>query len=168
MDVEDLVFRSRALAQTHPHSRLADRFARRTVEIEIERQPSDEIAHWAGYALTTGYCFRRVEEAVNDHEADLTAEVADHAAIDAATTQLTKTMRTDGLGSRYLFDEWLVVQALDRLIAGEIDRRLDQWKDDLDSETWRTLEDYLAWWVIKGYALRLYETTEVANPAGTP
>ena len=165
MDVEDLVFRSRALAQTHPHSRLADRFARRAVEIEIDRQPSEEIGHWSGYALTTGYCFRKVEEALNHHEPDLIEEGGDHDQIDAATTELTKAIRTDGLGERYLFDEALVVNTLDHLIAGEIDRRLDQWKDQLEPDTWRTLEDYLAWWVIKGYALRVYETS---HPAGAP
>jgi hypothetical protein len=165
VDVEDLVFRSRALAQTHPHSRLADRFARRTVEIEIDRQPSEEIGHWAGYALTTGYCFRKVEEAVNDQQPDLTATELGHDAIDAATTELTKSIRADGLGDRYLFDEAVVVDTLDHLIAGEIDRRLDQWSDQLDPDTWRALEDYLAWWVIKGYALRVYETSD---PAGAP
>jgi hypothetical protein len=163
MDVEDLVFRSRALAQTHPHSRLAERFVRRTVEIETQRQPLEAMGHWAGYALTTGYCFRRVEEGLTGSGPGVVETAApDHAVIDEATTALSRLLRGEGLASDYLFDEALVVETLDRLIAGEIDRRLDQWRDELDATAWRNLEDYLAWWVIKGYTLRVYETRPVA------
>lgn len=160
MTVDDLVFRSRALAQAHPHSRSAERYIRRVVEIERVRQPSDEIGAWAGYALTTGYCLRRVEEAEVAEPLASQELALDHDAIDGLTTTTALAIRTGGSTVRFLIDEATVVDALDGLIAGEIERRLDQWRDHLDTDVWRSLEDYLAWWVVKGYALRAVETSQ--------
>jgi hypothetical protein len=62
-----------------------------------------------------------------------------------------------------------VIEALDRIIAGEIERRLSHWEDTIDQQTWEELEDYIAWWVIKGYAMRVAEEVFAArSPAHAP
>lgn len=129
------------------------------VDRERGAQAHPEMGEWAGHAFTTGYCLRKVEEVdVNGSHPDV-AEISELEAADNSASEVAATLRTTGLGALALFSESLVVDTLDRLILGEIDRRLDQWRDTTPPEVWRQLEDYLAWWVIKGYAFRVVETT---------
>ncbi len=59
-----------------------------------------------------------------------------------------------------------MVGVLDEMIAGEVQRRLyDYWDGPLDPEVESDLIEYLSWWVIKGYALRVAERL-VPQPAG--
>ncbi|NNF65769.1 MAG: hypothetical protein HKN07_16105 [Acidimicrobiia bacterium] len=161
MDVDDLVFRSRALAQTHPHSRTADRFVRATIARERANQPMHEIGDWAGYAITTGYCLRKVEESMVGDPVPLADVDWRESDLEGAVADVVRIVRSTDSQAPYLLEPDTVVATLDHLIVGEIDRRLDQWKDELEAEVWQSLEDYLAWWLIAGYALRIVETRPV-------
>jgi hypothetical protein len=58
-----------------------------------------------------------------------------------------------------LGDDESIIAALDRIIGSEVDRRLDHWRESIDDKAWEELEEYITWWVVKGYALRVAETT---------
>ncbi|HEV2766835.1 MAG TPA: hypothetical protein VGV63_03880 [Acidimicrobiales bacterium] len=156
---EDLAFRARALAQAHPFTSLAQRYLNRVVGEQRASQPLPEIGTWAGAALTGGYCLRRVEE----DEAGLTLEATPDADVDPdrldeVAMQIAADVRT-GAGEHSLGDDERTVAALDRLVHAEVDKRLEHWRDSIDDKAWAELEEYLTWWVVKGYALRIAETT---------
>lgn len=157
MSLDDLVFQTRALAQAHPLSPLAESYVNEVVARERSNQPQSEIGIWAGHALTLGYALRRVEELETLRER-LPTTVDSTELLEARATALAAQVRTSGVDG-YLWDEATVVRLLDRLIAGEIERRLDHWRGTVDESTWRELEQYLAWWTVKGYALRMAETS---------
>ena len=159
LTAEDLAYRARALAQAHPLTALARRYVDRSVADQRTSQPVPEIGIWAGAATINGYCLRRVEET----EAGLDFEVSDGElpdldSLEEATTKVAADLRTEGAGGHLLGDEDRTIEALDRIIASEVSRRLDHWKDDVDQAAWDELEEYLTWWVVKGYALRVAET----------
>lgn len=155
--MDDIVFRTRALAQAHPLSTAASTYVNATVTREKTEQPTTEIGIWAGAALTVGYCLRKVEEVDRFGQHPPGVDAPDPAVLDRTAQDIAGAIRT-GTGGRYLLNpEDFVVDALDRLIAGEIDRRLEHWRDTIGPETEREIEEYLAWWVIKGYALRTAE-----------
>ena len=122
-------------------------------------QPIPEIGIWAGAAAIAGYCLRRVEESeVGLERAVADDELPDLDALEEATSTIAADLRSEGGGGHFLGDEDRTVEALDRIIASEVSRRLDHWKDDVDQAAWAELEEYLTWWVVKGYALRAAET----------
>ncbi len=154
---ESRVFRARALAQAHPLSPGAHRYVNRIVARERTTQPQAEIGIWAGHALTVGYCVRRVaEREVLGNPPEVLEE--DFDALDRAASELAAAIRTSGAEHLHHLPEAEVVADLDEIIGGEIERRLDHWKGTVDGETWHELEEYIAWWVVKGYALRAAET----------
>ncbi len=157
MNVDDLVFRTRALSQAHPLSKVAERYVNRIIARERSSQPTPEIGIWAGYALTLGYALRKVEE-VETLGARLPTRTESPQVLDTRAGDIAAAVRTVG-AECYLWDEETVVGALDRLIAGEVERRLDHWRGTVTAATWRELEEYLAWWTVKGYALRVAETS---------
>ncbi len=154
---ESRVFRARALAQAHPFSPGASRYVDRTVARERTSQPQAEIGIWAGHALTVGYCLRRVAEG-DAIDGTLEPVVDDFDRLDAAASELAAAIRTTGAEHLHHLPEKQIIADLDAMIAGEIERRLDHWKGTVDDDTWRELEEYVAWWVVKGYALRAVET----------
>lgn len=162
----ELAKRARALAQAHPLSPLAKRYHDRTVAVEGANQPMKELGVWAGVALLTGYCLRRVEE----NQAGLVLEPApvgtdriddliDTLAGDA--TRIAGEVRA-GTGGHGLIEDELIVATLDHLIRTEVTNRLQNWSDQVDDEAWTELGQYLTWWVVHGYALR---AAEVASGA---
>ena len=160
LNAEDLAYRARALAQAHPLTSLARRYVDKSVAEQRSSQPLPEIGIWAGAAAIGGYCLRRVEESEtgldlqpSDEEDPLELE-----ALDEATVTIAAELRSEGAGGHLLGDEDRTIEALDRIIASEVSRRLDHWKDDIDQAAWGELEEYLTWWVVKGYALRVAET----------
>lgn len=163
MSAEELAYKSRALAQTHPLTRLAKSYVDRCAEAERASQPLPETGTWAATALITGYCLRRVEET----EAGLAlaaTEGAEAGRIDIDVLEeemagIAADLHTEGATSRVLGDEDAVIAALDRIIASEVDRRLGNWRDSVDEQAWVELEGYLTWWVVRGYALRVAEMT---------
>lgn len=162
MNPESRTFRARALAQAHPLSPAATRYVTDVVARESVSQPQPEIGVWAGYALTNGYCLRRVEEAETLPDAPRLL-IEDSQILDRRAVDIAGRIRTSGAERLHLVPEADIVSDLDELIAGEIERRLDDWRDTVPTETWRQLEEYIAWWTIKGYALRVAETTAVGE-----
>jgi hypothetical protein len=82
--------------------------------------------------------------------------------LEEAATSVAADMRSDAAGPHLLGDEDRTIEALDRIIASEVSRRLDHWKDDIDQSAWAELEEYLTWYVVKGYSLRVAETVSGA------
>jgi hypothetical protein len=159
LTAEDMAYRARALAQAHPLTALAKDYIDRAVADQRTSQPIPEVGIWAGAAAINGYCLRRVEE--TEAGLDLAASddgLPDLDALEEATTQVAAELRSEEGGGHVLGDEDRTVEALDRIIASEVSRRLDHWKDDVDQAAWGELEEYLTWWVVKGYALRVAET----------
>jgi hypothetical protein len=159
LTAEDMAYRARALAQAHPLSALAKDYIDRAVAEQRTSQPIPEVGIWAGAAAINGYCLRRVEE--TEAGLDLVAGddgLPDLDALEEATTQVAADLRSEDGPSHILGDEDRTIEALDRIIASEVSRRLDHWKDDVDQAAWGELEEYLTWWVVKGYALRVAET----------
>lgn len=180
-DVSDLGFAARALAQTHPMTEAAHRYRQECLETERRRQPVPESADWAATALLVGYCLRRSEEqrvredqlpaarpAASRHRslpreqrvpADRLAAAATTAGgIDLENVAaLSESLRVGDAASVSLLPADVTVAALDRIIATELDKRREHLREQLDEASWSELEDYIAWWVIHGYALRASE-----------
>lgn len=152
-----LVFKTRVLAQAHPLSPEAHRYVNRVVARERSTRPQEEMGDWAGNGLTIGYCLRRIEEVevLGVGSETGTLEVN---RVDELTSGVASAMRSSAFQANYLLAEETIVSTLDDLIRGEIERRLDHLKETVSEETWGELEEYIAWWVIKGYALRVVET----------
>ena len=166
LELEELIFRTRALGQTHPFTPRAYRYLNARVTHERKTQPVDALGIWAGNALTVGYCLRCVEEQDVGRVIDVAPEPLPDD-FDAAGSHIAQLIRTDGADQYLLYPEEDVVAALDRLIMGELERRLGAQDAVVEGRAGETSEDvteYLAWWVIKGYALRIADHL-VAEPA---
>jgi hypothetical protein len=175
LTAEALSYRARALAQAHPLSGLAKRYLDWAIAGQRTSQPLPEIGIWAGAALLAGYCVRRVEEEDlgldSGHPSgrvDLTVEQLDEAAALIAAEVRTgwgEREPTVPLGHRDSADEERLIKALDRIVASEVANRLDHWRDSVDDGAFRELEEYITWWLVKGYAVRVAEThAEAACP----
>jgi hypothetical protein len=162
--LDDIVFRTRALAQAHPLTPRAEGYLKWVVTEQQDEQPAPEIGIWAGYALTVGYCLRRVEESDTHGSISVGRDLAGD--LDELSSAIGDRIRTEQADGMLLYPEPLVVSALDRIIAGEVDRRLAHGSDEIDQATFEQLEAYLAWWTIKGYALRIAE--QLHDPADAP
>lgn len=163
LPLDDIVFRTRALAQAHPLSPRAQAYLTAMVAEQQEQQPAPEFGIWAGYALTVGYCLRRVEE--SDTDAKLEPPPGLPEDLEELSTEIGDRIRTEDADGLLLYPEPLLVSALDRVIAGEVERRLSHGSDEIDRETFEQLEAYLAWWTIKGYAVRVAEQVHDPAPA---
>lgn len=161
VELEGWVVRARALAQAHPFTRRSYRYVNGVVDHERQHQAAPEMGVWAGQALMAGYCLRRVEEQDGPDGRGPGAEAAAAlpGSLDAAASHVAELLRTEGAEPYLLSREEPVVDALDRLIEGEVERRLGDWGEGerLDSDMQAELEEYLAWWTIKGYALRVVD-----------
>ncbi|MXW95234.1 MAG: hypothetical protein F4110_12485 [Acidimicrobiaceae bacterium] len=157
VDVSDLCFTARALAQTHPMTEASHHYRQECLERERRRQPVTELADWAATALLVGYCLRRSEEQrVNDGAFAAAASTGNEIDLDHVTA-LTESLRLGDPGSVSLLPADVTVAALDRIIGTELDKRNEHLREQLDDASWSELEDYIAWWVIHGYALRASE-----------
>ncbi|HVM00724.1 MAG TPA: hypothetical protein VM324_15655 [Egibacteraceae bacterium] len=156
-DLHELIFRTRALGQSHPFTPRGYRYLNARVAQERKTQPAEELGIWAGNALTVGYCLRCVEEQDVGRIIDTPPEPLP-ADFDAAASHIAQLIRTDGAEPYLLYPEEHVVAALDHLIMGELERRLgglDAAVEGRAGESSADITEYLAWWVIKGYALRV-------------
>lgn len=161
---EEIAYRARALAQAHPLSALAKRFVDRVVGEQRLSQPSPEVGIWAGAAILNGYCLRRVEESAAGMDPQLDeAYQPEIEELDEAARVIAIDLRGDDAAQHLLGEVDRTVEGLDRIIASEVSKRLDHWSEDLDAEARAELEEYLTWWVIKGYAVRVAETTAAAK-----
>lgn len=157
MKPEELAFNARALAQAHALTSLARRYLDKAVGEQRTSQPVPEIGIWAGAGLTVGYCLRRVEENAAGINLEAGESLPDLETLEEEATRIAADLRTDDSGGHLLGDDAAIVEALDRIIGSEVDRRLDHWKESIDEKAWGELEEYITWWVVKGYALRVAE-----------
>ncbi len=165
-DAEQMAFSARALAQSHPFTPLAKQLVDAAIEEERKAQPGD-FSIWAASALTKGYCVRRVEE----DEAGMVLAGAnpealpDPSEVDGAAQPIIKALQSpDAPLDFFLEDQERLVEVLDRIIGSEVRNRLETAPTNLTSRGRAELEDYLTYWVIRGYALR---TAELATGALT-
>lgn len=147
----DLAFRARALAQAHPLSAAVQRIVNRAVADEGRAQPLQEAGVWAGAALTQGYCLRKVEEALTGIASETEQGLA------VGDDELERIAAEVAADLRQGSGDDVTVAALDLLVGSQVEHRLDQWRDEVDASAWHELEQYLTWWVVKGYALRRAE-----------
>jgi hypothetical protein len=171
---EAVAYRARALAQAHPLSKLAKQYLDWAVADQRTSQPIPEIGIWAGAALLEGYCVRRVEEEDLDLEvggpggddgAKANGEPLTVDELDKAAAVIAAEIRTgyteDGAEVSIYEDpaaEERLLKTLDNIVAKQVSHRLDHWRDSVDDEAYRELEEYMTWWVVKGYALRVAES----------
>lgn len=172
LTAEGVAYRARALAQAHPLSKLAKQYLDWAVAEQRTSQPIPEIGIWAGSALLEGYCVRRVEE--EDLDLEVGAATGDHGDngqpltvddLDKAAAIIAAEVRTgyteEGVEVATHPDpaaEERLLKTLDNIVAKQVANRLDHWRDSVDDEAYRELEEYLTWWVVKGYALRVAES----------
>lgn len=163
---EQVAYQARALAQAHPLTPLAQRYLSWAVAKQRTEQATGEIGIWAGAALLKGYCVRLVEEEEAGIRLRAQAEASpdaskpatsDFSELDEAATAIGATIRT-GEGIDFLLgDEDRLLEVLDRIVASEVENRLDHWRESVTRENWAELEEWITWWVVKGYALRVAE-----------
>jgi hypothetical protein len=174
LTAEALAYRARALAQAHPLTNLARKYLDWAVAGQRTSQPIPEIGIWAGSALLEGYCVRAVEEedlglvVGGVAHGDSSSEEPERVSVeelDEAAALIAADLRTGsneaGLAAPIHDDpanEERLIQTLDRIVAKQVANRLDHWRDSVDAEAWNELEEYLTWWVVKGYALRVAES----------
>jgi len=173
----ELCFAARALAQSHPMTEPARRYQQHCFVTERDRQPLTDFADWATTALLVGYCLRRVEEekaemapnvARCDEHGDGWSTDESHRRLAEAANTVAHQLRLGDADSVTLLDSPVILAALDRLIATELDKREENVREQLNQADWDDLEAYIAWWVVHGYALRSAEkpNDETAQPAG--
>lgn len=156
IDLDDVCFTARALAQSHPMTQAASRYRQSRFEGEREQQAASEAADWASTALLVGYCLRRAEERLAG-TTPAVRELSDDDYVEQATA-IAMAVVSGGPSSHRLLDAPITTGALDRLIATELDKRVEHVREQLDDEAWTELEEYIAWWVVHGYAVRTAET----------
>ena len=158
----DLSYKARALAQAHPLSAAARRVTERVVSDQQATQPLPEIAVWASIGLLHGYCLRRVEEDAAGWDTQSAPPITDADLLDRLTDQIASDVRVGEPAAHLLLDEEVVLDALNRLVGSQLERRRDHLGDHLAEAAWAELEEYLAYWVVRGYALRVAEWTTTA------
>ena len=157
---EEFAFRAKALAQGHPLTPLAKQVADRVVEEQRASQHLPEVGQWAATSLITGYCVRRVEEDLAGLSLTPAEEVGlDAEQLDEAATRIAAELRTGeksyALGGAE--GEERTIAALDKVIGSEVSKRIQNWKEHMDHAARAEVEDYITFWVVKGYAVRAAE-----------
>lgn len=163
VDAAERAYKARALAQAHPLTNVARRFRERAVAQEELDQPMVELARWAGEALLKGYCLRRVEEQDAGYGGELAQDGADLALLEAQTTEIAADLRGGDPVPHLLGEADLTFGALDRIITSELSSRADNYREAVDAAGWRQFEEYIAWWTVRGYALRAAEAAQGAS-----
>ena len=162
--VGDLTFKARALAQAHPLTVTATAYREQMIEEERRTQPMSEFADWAGTAFLVGYCIRRIEEADVGHLPETTPQTDSLVPLAHDTARLSDEVKRGRPAGTQLLEMPLVAELLNTVIGTEIDKRVEHWKNQISKADWAMFEDYVAWWVIHGYAMR---AAEVLRSAGT-
>jgi len=157
---DEMAYRARALAQSDPFTLMARRSMDRAIDEERKAQPGN-FAIWATAAFTKGYCVRRVEEEDEGvtYAASPEDTLPDLDALDAKTTEIVTALRgdDDALHQYLISDEERLLDVLDQVIGSEVRNRLENTNKVLTSPARAELEDYLTYWVVRGYALRAAE-----------
>jgi hypothetical protein len=160
LTADQMAYQARALAQSDPFTPLARRSMDRAIEVERKAQPGN-FAIWATAAFTKGYCVRRVEEEDTGvtYVAVSTDTLPDLDEVDAKTAEIITALRRDddGLHEHLISDEERILDVLDQVIGSEVRNRIENSNVTLKSAARAELEDYLTYWVVRGYALRAAE-----------
>jgi hypothetical protein len=156
VDIDDLCFTARALAQTHPMTASALRYKQRCFEDERSRQHVTDLGDWATTALLVGYCLRRAEER-DSGVAVVLVPVAPDGYVGPATLRAERLCDGDA-DSVTLFSADVTIASIDRIIGTEIHKRDEHMREQLSEQAWEEFEQYIAWWVIHGYCVRAVET----------
>ena len=164
--VTDMAFRARALAQAHPLTEVAASYRESVIAVERDTQPLPEFADWAATAFLVGYCVRRVEEADTAEQSTVAfgrlVEDADQLGPSAA--RVADDLRNGRPAGIDLLPPELIESVLDTIIGSEIDKRREHWREHVSDEDWSMFEQYVAWWVVHGYALRAGERQAIVTP----
>jgi hypothetical protein len=170
-DSAERAYKARALAQAHPLTPVARRFRERAVAQEEIDQPMKELARWAGEALLKGYCLRRVEEQLAADvagteapvpEATMQADEVDFDLLGRQAGEIADDLRAGDPTRHLLGEPSLTFETLDRIITSELSSRSDNYRGAVDEAGWKDFEEYIAWWAVRGYALRVAETAQGA------
>jgi len=161
----DIPFRARALAQAHPLTEIATAYRESVIATERATQPLPEFADWAATAFLVGYCVRRVEEtdAAEESTVAFGRFVEDPDLLGATAARVADDLRNGRPAGIDLLDPDLIESVLDTIIASEIDKRAEHWREHVSDKDWAVFEEYVAWWVIHGYALRTGERQAIIS-----
>lgn len=85
--------------------------------------------------------------------------------LDERATELAAMVRCGETASFALAEPRVVEAALDRLVHSAVTARLQHWADDIDEAAWDELAEYLTWWTVKGYAMRVAEVARDGTAA---
>lgn len=160
LDADQMAYRSRALAQTEPFTQLAREVLDKAMAVEREAQPGN-FSVWANAAFTKGYCVRKVEE--DDVAIELAVNTGDdfpplERVLEVTDTIVTALRSEDiDLSEHMISSEERLFDVLDQVIGSEVRNRTDNADTNLSPRARGELEDYLTYWVVKGYALRAAE-----------
>jgi len=155
---EELAFRARALAQSHPLTPLAHRFIQSMVSGQRTLQSHVDAADWAGVELVAGYCLRRVEENAEGLQYKATDATVTIDSLDQLTDEISNALRVGDPDPYLLGEPARTFVAMNHLISSEIDHRLFNLRDEMDAEDCWQFENYATAWIVKGYALRVAES----------
>ena len=162
-DPAERAYKARALAQAHPLTPLATRFRKEAVAQQELDQPMVELARWAGEALLKGYCLRKVEEEDAGGGVALAGDDTDLEVLADRATEIAADLRGGNPEPHLLGEADLTFGALDRIITSELSSRSDNYREAVDAAGWQQFEEYIAWWAVRGYALRAAEATLAAH-----
>ena len=162
-DAAERAYKARALAQAHPLTPLANRFRNRAVAEQEAEQPMVELARWAGEALLKGYCLRKVEEQDAGVAVEEAGDETDLDLLGERAAVIAADLRAGDPAPHLLGDGDLTFAALDRIITSELSSRSDNYRGEVDAAGWQQFEEYIAWWAVRGYALRAAEATQGAH-----
>ncbi|MGH2810720.1 MAG: hypothetical protein ACRDIA_07545 [Actinomycetota bacterium] len=99
LSLHDIIFRSRALAQSHPFTARAQAYLNQIIAQERANQPAPDMSFWASQAITVGYCLRKIEEDDSGKTmaaAGTAAGAADaHETLDQFTDDLVERIQSD-------------------------------------------------------------------------
>ena len=156
---DQMAYRSRALAQSEPFTELARRLMSEWMQTERDAQPGN-FAIWANAAFTKGYCIRKVEE--DDSELSFTVTPREDMPpvehVVKTTDEMLGALRSDDsdISNILIADEDRLFDVLDQVIGSEVRNRTDN-AGTISSRARVELEDYITYWVVRGYALRAAE-----------
>ncbi len=160
LEPDQMAFRARALAQSDVFTQVAREILNAEMEAERQAQPGN-FAIWANAAFTKGYCVRKVEE--DDVALAFTVAEGDGA---PSREEVAKALATISVALRSEdadVSEWMIgeegriFEVLDQIIGSEVRNRLDNVDSNMSARARQELEDYITYWVVRGYALRAAE-----------
>jgi hypothetical protein len=160
LNADQVAYQARALAQSDPFTLLGRKILQEAMEKERKDLPGN-VSVWANSAFTKGYCVRRVEEDDAGHEfvAAPAESLPEPDEVNEAADTIATALRsdTDDLHEHLLGDEDRLLDTLDQIIGSEVRNRLDNVSSTLSSRARIELEDYITYWVVRGYAVRVAE-----------